>query len=87
MSSSLGPVSPSLSSEEEETGKTVIDLYNKMSSFPHSGNSQLSSHTLKNTLFIQMQLCKKESLKDWLDNNQRNRKRTQVLDYFKQVYS
>lgn len=36
-------------------------------------------------LFIQMQLCHRESLKDWLGNNIYNRTRHNVLRFFEQV--
>ena len=36
-------------------------------------------------LYIQMQLCQKESLKDWLGNNSQPRDKTEVLDYFDQI--
>lgn len=38
-------------------------------------------------LYIQMQLCKKESLKDWLACNTLNRDRSQLLDIFDQIVS
>lgn len=36
-------------------------------------------------LFIQMQLCQKESMKDWLRNNIHNRQRAVILNHFEQV--
>lgn len=36
-------------------------------------------------LYIQMQLCKRESLRDWLETNNRHRDHTQCLTIFKQV--
>ena len=36
-------------------------------------------------LFIQMQLCQKASLKDWLASNVTNRQRETVINYFEQV--
>ena len=36
-------------------------------------------------LFIQMQLCQKESMKDWLRINIHNRQRTVILNHFEQV--
>ena len=38
-------------------------------------------------LYIQMQLCKKESLKEWMSNNTLNRDRQTVLDIFHQIVS
>lgn len=36
-------------------------------------------------LFIQMQLCQKESLKEWLTINVHNRRRETILHFFTQV--
>ena len=38
-------------------------------------------------LYIQMQLCQRESLRDWLGSNTLNRDRKQVLDMFDQILS
>ncbi len=38
-------------------------------------------------LFIQTQLCRKGTLKDWLLKNMDNRPKGVVFDYFEQVYN
>ena len=49
---------------------------------PFVGVHQLEAPTY---LFIQMQLCQKESLKDWLAKNVHNRPQRVVSHYFQQV--
>lgn len=41
--------------------------------------------TPKSYLYIQMQLCRKESLKDWLRNTVDDRDKFEVLDIFNQI--
>ncbi|XP_074642739.1 eukaryotic translation initiation factor 2-alpha kinase-like [Tubulanus polymorphus] len=47
--------------------------------------SPISDQPRKLYLYIQMQLCRPESLKDWLNNNTLNRNRNELLDIFIQI--
>jgi serine/threonine protein kinase len=38
-------------------------------------------------LYIQMQLCQPQNLKDWMNNNTLNRDKRQLLDIFHQISS
>ena len=50
-------------------------------------DKQRSKCTPRLLLYIQMQLCQQESLRDWLRSNTLNRDRKQVLDIFDQILS
>ena len=54
---------------------------------PHANTDSITDLVVEppTFLFIQMQLCQKESLKDWLASNVTNRKRETVIHYFEQV--
>lgn len=68
--------SPSLSglSEVEKADSAAID-----------GKKGTGAIILKPQLFIQMELCRKETLKDWLGINQEVRVRNHVLDIYYQI--
>ena len=59
----------------------------KNSPTKHEKRANLVTPGPKIFLYIQMQLCQKESLKDWLTNNTLNRSRERLLDLYHQVVS
>ena len=55
--------------------------------FARASDEQRSKCTPRLLLYIQMQLCQQESLRDWLMSNTLDRDRKQVLDIFDQILS
>ena len=74
--------------QKEEVGPCSVNLhqYQVIVSFPSVTDSIMDLVVEPPTfLFIQMQLCQKASLKDWLASNITNRQRETVINYFEQV--
>ena len=85
--------------ETEETSERVLFLpqYMEEASYPSAHNAHtkvlmvnsteprmVTSNRAKDYLYIQMQLCKRNSLKDWLNDN-KHREMYRILDIFDQV--
>lgn len=58
---------------------------NKLSLKTNDVTSASALNSSRMYLFIQMQLCKKESLKDWLKDNVRDRHSSAIINIFNQI--
>lgn len=76
---------PQKRSRSTSTKKSSPSLSGLSDLSDSTGNGDISKAPVRPQLFIQMELCRKETLKDWLKINVETRNRNHIMDIFYQI--
>lgn len=74
-----------VSSVTDRRKKNALNYQKELRQLNNVPSSAASLHVEKAYLYIQMQLCHKDTLKDWLKTNCENRDKTTIFDLFYQI--